>query len=208
MRGGRTNILVLGSGGHSGVLIDILEQLDVELLGILDNSRKIGSKCFGLEVIGNDDYIDNFSHEEVILVNGIGSLPGRQERWLISEKFREKGFEFMTLVHPNASLTNNISIGNGVQIMNGSVVQHGTHIGCDSIINTGSIIDHNCTIGNSCHIAPGTVLSGGVTIGNNVHIGTGSCIIQNIKIGDNVTVAAGSVIYKDIEPNTRYILGK
>jgi len=198
-------IILIGSGGHAGVLVEIIKEKAMDIVGIVDPKKSTGERSFGVGIIGDDDAILNFSPDEVSLVNGLGSLPGKENRWKITKKFRSKKYDFMSLVHPRASLSNDVNLGEGVQVMKGCILQHDVSIGEDTIINTGSIIDHDCSIGSNCHIAPGSVLSGGVSVGNNVHIGTGSTIIQNVKIGHNVIIAAGSVIYKDIEPNTTYI---
>jgi UDP-perosamine 4-acetyltransferase len=198
-------VILIGSGGHAGVLAEILQANRINTLGIVDPNKKIGDKYFGLEVIGNDSIIREHSPKEILLVNGLGSLPELNTRWEIAKKFRSLKYEFLSLIHLNASVSKDVKIGEGAQIMNGSVIQHGVTIGKDCILNTGIIVDHNCSIGSYSHLAPGCVLSGGVTIGEKVHIGTGSSIIQNIKIGNNVTIAAGSIIHKDINSETTYL---
>ena len=198
-------VILIGSGGHAGVLAEILQIKTERILGIVDPNRRVGEKYFGLKIIGNDSIIESHAPEDIVLVNGIGSLPGVDTRWQISNKFRSLKYNFLSLVHPNASLSSNVKIGEGAQIMNGSVIQHGVVLGKDCILNTGVIVDHNCSIGNFSHIAPGCVLSGGVTIGEGTHIGTGSKIIQNISVGNNVIVAAGSIIHKNIDSDTKYL---
>ena len=198
-------VILIGSGGHAGVLVEILEANRIKTLGIVDPNKRTGEKYFGLEVIGNDSIIRQHSPKEIYLVNGLGSLPGVNTRWEISEKFRSLEYKFLSLIHPNASVSRDVKIGEGVQIMNGSIIQHGVTIGKDCILNTGIIVDHNCSIGNYGHLAPGCVLSGGVSIGERVHIGTGSSIIQNIEIGNNVIIAAGSIIHKNINSETTYL---
>jgi UDP-perosamine 4-acetyltransferase len=89
--------------------------------------------------------------------------------------------------------------------MAGAVIQSGTKVGQDSIINTGTLIDHDCKIADNCHLAPGVICSGGVIIGSNSHLGTGTIVTEFRSIGDNCTVAAGSVVFKDILDNTIFI---
>ena len=78
--------------------------------------------------------------------------------------------------------------------MAGVVIQPGSRIGKNSIVNTKASVDHDCIIGDHVHISPGVTLSGGVTVGSTVHIGSGATIIQGMRIGDNCLVAAGAVV--------------
>ena len=86
--------------------------------------------------------------------------------------------------------------------MAGAVIQAGTKIGKDSIINTGTLIDHDCKIYENCQISPGVVLSGGVIVEKNSYIGTGAKIIQYITLKEECVVAAGAIIYKDVSSKT------
>ncbi len=83
--------------------------------------------------------------------------------------------------------------------MAGAVVNIGTRVKENSIINTNASVDHDCLIGAHVHIAPGVTLSGGVTVGEGSHIGTGASVMQGIEIGANVIVGAGAVVIDNIE---------
>ena len=85
--------------------------------------------------------------------------------------------------------------------MPGVVINAGTFIDENTIINTRACIDHDCRIGKHVHIAPGTILSGGVTIGDGTHIGSGSTIIQGVSIGKGNIIGAGSLVIRDIGDN-------
>jgi len=201
-------VVVIGSGGHAGVVIEALKEQGLEVLGIIDPNKKLGEKYFGAEVIGDDTSIIEFSPSEIVLANGIGSLPNLNQRWVIAKQMRQLGFGFISVVHPRTVISNSVSLAEGVQIMAGCVLQHHVSIDIDSIVNSGCILDHDCKVGKNCHLAPGTVLSGNVVVGDGSHLGTGSTVIQEIKIGDNAIVAAGSVIFKDVDSNTTFIQKK
>jgi len=201
-------VIILGAGGHAKVLIEILNKLDIEILGLTDNAENQIKEFQGLKILGDDYQVYKYPPEEVFLVNGIGSLPGNSIRRDIAIDMRDKGYRFLTIVHPNSLISEKAILHEGCQIMAGSIIQYGTSIGKDTIINTGSVIDHECYVGQSCHIATGSVLSGNVIVGDNTHIGTGTCIINNISIGENVVVAAGSVVYKDIISGSKFLQKK
>ena len=197
----------MGAGGHAKVVADTLKLSGREILGFVTPNMGGGSTFCGKKILGDDSVISKYSPDVTEIVNGVGSLPGKNLRWQLAEKMRKHGYSFVTVIHPNAVIASDVILDEGVQIMAGVVIQAGSEIGKDSIINTGALIDHDCEVAENCHIAPGVVLSGGIVIKKYTHIGTGAKIIQNITVHERCTVAAGTVIYKDI-PSTMLVKQK
>jgi sugar O-acyltransferase (sialic acid O-acetyltransferase NeuD family) len=199
-------IIIVGAGGHAGVLLDVLLLNGAFVLGLTDMSQKFEKKIENIPILGSDEVIFNYRNSEILLVNGIGSTEVSDKRRNLYEHFSNLGYEFANVIHPSAILSNSIKLGDGGQIMAGAVIQSNVQIGYNSIVNTRSSIDHDCIIGNHVHIAPGAILSGGCVIEDNVHIGTGAIIIQGIKIGAGSMIGAGSVVVKNISTNS-YVKG-
>ena len=201
-------VIIMGAGGHAKVITDALKLSGRDILGFVTPDLEADSEFYGKKVLGNDEVINQYLPDEIELVNGVGSLPRKNLRWKLAEKMRIQGYNFATIIHPDAFIASDVNLGEGVQVMAGAIIQPGTKIEQDSIINTGSLIDHDCTIEKNCHISPGVVCSGGVMIGNNTHLGTGTVVTEYRSIGSNCTVAAGSVVFKDILNNTTLIQTK
>jgi len=198
MTGQALPLLILGAGGHAKVLLEVLSQERHKIIGVVTPHLDSGTDYLGLAVIGSDEVVFEYGTQEVLLINGIGSLPGKHHRWRLSDLMRKKGFRFDSVIHPNSIIASDVLFAEGVQLMAGTIIQPGCEIGQDSIINTGAQIEHDTIIGNKCHIAPGVTLSGEVQIGDNVHVGTGAQVIQGIKIGEGSVIAAGTTVYKDV----------
>jgi sugar O-acyltransferase (sialic acid O-acetyltransferase NeuD family) len=197
-------IIVIGGGGHAGVVLDLLQQTGKnEILGFTDMATSsIVSNKLRIPKLGNDEFvINNYSPDSVWLVNGLGSTAKMSLRESIFNFFKMYHYEFMTLVHPRAIVAPNVIIEEGAQIMAGVIIQTGSTIGKNSIVNTGSIVDHDCTIGSHVHIAPGVTLSGNVIVENGVHVGTGASIIQGVNIATQALVGAGSVVIQNVQAN-------
>jgi sugar O-acyltransferase (sialic acid O-acetyltransferase NeuD family) len=143
-----------------------------------------------------------FDKLAIKLINGIGSLPGTTLRANFYNNYKKLGYSFATLVSTDASVSRYAILEEGVQVMRGAMIQTGTSIGYNSIVNTGSIVDHDCSIGNNNHIAPGVSVSGQVASQAFVHFGTGSTVIQSININENVVIGAGVTITKNVDKNT------
>ncbi|MBA6353602.1 acetyltransferase [Colwellia sp. BRX9-1] len=196
-------VLLIGSGGHASVLLDMLIEQKINVLGYVSPLLAMNQKLFSdLHWFKSDEDIFQFDKTTIQLVNGIGSLPGNTLRADFYMKYKKLGYSFATLVSKDAGVSGYATLEQGVQVMRGAIIQTGTTVGYNSIVNTGSIVDHDCTIGSNNHIAPGVTISGHVTSQKNVHFGTGSSIIQSININENVIVGSGTTITKDIEKNT------
>ena len=196
-------VIVLGGGGHAKVVIEALLRASVAMLGIVDNDpARIGEKLLGIPIIGDDSTVFLHPAHSVRLVNGLGSVGLSMRRQVLFQNLKGKGYTFHSVVHPSAIIASEVTLSEGAQIMAGVVIQPGTQIGQNTIVNTRASIDHDCRIGDHVHVAPGVTLSGGVTIGSGGHIGTGATVIQGISIGPNSLVAAGAVVVRDVEEGT------
>jgi|SRR5215469_384100 len=195
----RKQLIIVGAGGHAKVLIATLRACREPIVGILDrDSKNEATSILSVRVIGNDDTILQHRPSDVLLVNGIGAVSSLAHRSDVFRKFHALGYHFQTVIHPSAVCSEQVSLGEGVQVMAGAVIQPGTVVGDNTILNTMMSIDHDCTIGSHVHIAPGATLSGGVSVGEGTHIGTGAVVIQNVSIGGNCLIAAGAVVVHDV----------
>lgn len=202
-------VLVLGAGGHAAVLIDILRQLNRTIVGLVAIDKPADKPVFiGIPYYASDDDVFAFGTDEVLLANGIGSLPGRNIRSKVHQQFKQAGYQFVTVVSPHAIVSDYCMLAEGVQIMPGAIINVGSVIGENTIINSGAIVEHDCNIGTHNHIAPGVTLSGDVSIGDHVHIGTGAAVIQGIRIGNNVMVGAGATVTKNLDSNKKLYVAK
>lgn len=205
---GNPDIILLGAGGHAKVILDALRASGARVAGIVDpDLAKSTVDWRELVVLGDDDYLLTLDPDNVLLVNGLGSIPGSDLRKRLFEKFKSSGFNFYCVSHPSSILGSNVYLGEGAQLMAGTIVQADSRIGSNTIVNTGARIDHDCDIGADCHIAPGAVISGGVTVGDGVHIGTGASVIQGLTVGLGAVIGAGTVVVRNVPENAR-VLGR
>ena len=181
------------------MLLDALSLTGRKVLGIcLADPSRIGEAIRGVPVLCTDDEMVRFGCDAVELVNGIGSVGSTDVRASLFRKFRSLGYRFSTIIHPSAIIASDVTLEEGVQVMAGAIVQTGSRIGLNSIVNTRVSLDHDCVIGADAHLAPGVTLSGGVKVGDGVHIGTAATVIQGIEIGRNSIIGAGSVVLRDV----------
>lgn len=192
-------VILLGAGGHAKVLLDILLEQNVEIIGIAEkDGTDTPAGLYGVPVVGSDSDVERYSPDTIELVNGIGSIGSTVLRHRIYEKFKQQGYCFRQVVHSMAIVSRRAELGEGVQVMAGAVINIGTRVGENSIINTRASVDHDCVIGAHVHIAPGVALSGGVSVGDGSHIGTGAAVVQGVEIGANAIVGAGAAVLNKV----------
>jgi UDP-perosamine 4-acetyltransferase len=197
-------LIILGAGGHAKVLIAALMSGPARILGIVERvgCDKTGD-VLGIPIIGDDNSVLQYSPQDVRLINGRGSVSSTDSRRELFEKFVALGYRFATVLHAAAVISTDVCLSEGVQVMAGAVIQPGTVVGKNSILNTNASVDHDCLIANHVHIAPGATLSGGIRVGESTIIGAGAVVIQGIEIGSQCVVAAGAVVIHDVAAHTR-----
>ncbi len=197
-------IIVLGSGGHAKVVLDVVRLMKKEVIGITTRELNMADRTWlGYRVLGDDNALTRYSPSAIRLVNAVGSVQTMEARKMLYEKFKALGFSFEQVIHPMAIVALDTVLGEGVHAMAGAVIQPGSRIGDNSIINTRASVDHDCDIGRHVHIAPGCTLSGNVTVGDETHIGTGAIVLQGARIGRRCLVAAGAVVRSAVDDGDR-----
>ncbi|MEY4989594.1 MAG: hypothetical protein RI933_1227 [Actinomycetota bacterium] len=199
-------LVMLGSGGHARVLQSILSEVGFDLHGYVaprDVDSILGLRTDGSDVpwLGYDANLMEFSTEEFLLVNGLGSTSSLRGRASVFAKFKAAGFNFLQVEAPSAFVADSASMLEGVQVLNGAIIGPDVFIDDNTIVNTGAIIEHGSNIEKSVHVSVGARICGDVSIGANTHIGAGATVIQGISIGENCIIGAGAVVIRDIPDN-------
>jgi sugar O-acyltransferase (sialic acid O-acetyltransferase NeuD family) len=184
----KTEVILVGGGGHARVVADCLLSQGILVKGFFDHNEN--GYVLDLPFLGS---YSSDQHKNCPVIIAIGDNDARKR---ISE--HEIRHEFYTAIHSSAQRSNFSTVDVGSMILHGVIIQAGTKIGKHVILNTGCQVDHDCIVGDYAHIAPGSVLCGGVEVGERTLIGARSVVIPKVKIGSSVTVGAGSVVIKDI----------
>lgn len=204
-------LYILCAGGHARVVINILKAQGCAPVGIVDADAALhGTDIMGVPVVGDDSFILSLDPNAVALVNALGNRPGHGSsgtaaRCNLYTGFKSKGYAFATVVSDDATLSDDVRMAEGSQVITRAVVQPGSVLGENSILNTGASLDHDCTVGAHSHIAPWAVLCGGVSVGAHCHIGARAVLVPGISVGDDAVVGAGAVVIDDVEPGVTVV---
>lgn len=189
-------IYLYGASGHAKVIIELLEQQQLDISGLIDKDPTI-KNLLGYPVYSTLN--ESLLHKgEVIISIGNNIIRKRIAEALI--------VNFAKAVHSSANVSSRCIIGQGSVIMAGVSINSEATIGKHTILNTNCSIDHDCIINDFAHISPNAAIAGNVKIGEGTHIGIGANIIQGINIGKWVTIGAGAVIIADV-PDYAVVVG-
>lgn len=193
-------LLVVGSSGHAGVVIEALSlQGEFEIIGLLDSFLPKGTKRHGYCVIGKPE---DFSSVAALRA-GLSFFIAVGDNWWRNQMSARiageiDGAVFASITHPRASVAKSAHIGAGTVIMAGAVVAPNCRIGAGCIINTSCSVDHDCQLSEFSSVAPGAHVGGTVSIGSRSSIGIGAAVREEVVIGADTVVGAGAVVLRDL----------
>lgn len=192
-------VIVIGQGGHSKVISDIIQCLPhITLLGYLDDkysSLSIGDQLYYGPISEAKKILSLYN--EVQFIIGIGNNFVRK---IIVEKLGLPTDRYFTLVHPSAIISPSAVIGPGSVIMPHSVINADSYIGKHVIVNTSAIIEHDNEIEDYVHLSPNVTLTGQVMVKEGSHIGSSATIIPSKQVGEWSVIGAGATVINNIPP--------
>lgn len=188
-------VLIFGASGHGKVVCDIARASGVSVLGFIDRALPKGKIVCGFQVLGGNEDLAEIV-QNTGCTHGVVAIG---DNWLRAQVAHEvllvlPHFEFRSLVHPQAVLGSDVSMGQGNVIMAGAIVNPSTQIGNHCIINTHASVDHDCALEDFVSIAPGATLGGSVKVGSYSAVGLGANVIHGRSIGTQTVVGAGSLV--------------
>lgn len=206
-------IIIVGAGRQGREIYSYLLDLknigfEIDIIGFIDDTKPKG-KFGDTSILGNIDdlkyYLENNKDNTFRYITAIGDIDFRIKIVNIIEDFKFKNISPISVIHPTASIGNDVSISDGVCIAPGAIITTNVKIGSHCIVNSNVSISHDCVIGDFVNLNPSVTLCGDVVVGNRCFIGAGAIIIDKITIGDGVTVGAGSVVIRDVKNNVTVV---
>ena len=197
------NLIILGAGGM-GRQVSLFAkgcagyQKEYVIKGFLDDNP---NAMKGFEefppLLGS---VDNYEIQpNDVFFNSIGDIQAKKR---CINKILDRGGEFITLIHPTASVSEGTTIGRGCMISARAGIGTEGSVGDFCLIQDNAIIGHDVHVGNFCRIDCNVVLIAGVSLDDDVCIHTSSVINHNVRIGEGATVGALSFVIRNVKPGT------
>lgn len=199
---GPRKLVVIGTGGHAAVVVDLARLAGLELVGCVGPEPPGFDESF-CPYLGADDRLPMFANSETGFAVGVGSVGDPSLRARLFNEAVDVGLKPVELIHPSAIVADTALFGLGAQVLAGAIVQPFAKVGLNAVFYSGAIVEHHAQIGDHVFVAPGAVICGGVRIGDLSHIGAGATVLQTVAIGARALVRAGSVAQRDVSDDER-----
>ena len=200
------SILLIGGGGHCRSCIDIIEAEGIyKIAGIVDRPGGNRNPVLGYEVLGNDDDLPELLKKYPIALITIGQIKSADFRLKFYSSLKNMGAKLPTITSPHSYVSKHVALQEGTIVMHGAIINAGSSIGENCIINTLALIEHDAVVESHCHISTGAKINGGAFIGMESFVGSGTVIHEGVQIGEKCVIAAGSIIRKDLPSGTFYL---
>lgn len=202
-------IVIFGASGHGGVVLDcLLKEGIYDCIGFLDSYKTTGSFFSGYEILGDENALPTImdKYEVSGIVVAIGD---NWTRRCVVQKIEKlvPNLEFISTVHPSASVSREVNLGKGSVILAGVKISSNASIGDHCILNTSSILEHDSVIQNYSSLAPMVCVGGTFQLGECSAICIGAVCVENITVGRHSIVGACSLVLADI-PNFVLAFGR
>ncbi len=178
------------------------------ILGFIDDTKDIGEKVIeDLEIVGSLKEVkktQQYNDKKINLLFAIG-YGDMQKREVAFHNAINAGYDFESLIHPNAMVEKNVKLGVGVYVSAGAVVDQYSIIGDATYIDIGVLISEDVCISTNNFIAAGTTIGGHVKIGKNNFIGMNTTVVDNLTISDNNIINSRAFIYRKIKNGQKVV---
>ena len=199
------NIVFYGGTGQSMQVKPIIENYGSNVIAIIDDTPGLKSPFADVPIFeGYENFIEYYKSKqfgETGFCITIGN-PNGDVRIRLHDKLSNDGFIPISIAHETAWINEDVTIGQGAQIMERTVICAKVIIGKQCIVNINSHVGHESILDDGVEIGPHVAVCGIVEIGFNTWVGVGALILPRIKIGKNCMIGAGSVVMKDVPDDT------
>ncbi len=189
-------ILLIGGGGHCRSCIDVIEtHTGFKIAGIIEKSgNNTGTSILGYPIIGCDNDLEILKKRYDYAFIALGQMGSSHTRKKIFNRLKKSGFIFPVIISPLAHVSKHASLEEGTIVMHQAIVNAGSRVGSNCILNTKCLIEHDAIIGDHTHISTAAVLNGETVIGSGSFVGSNATIVQGASLPDNYFFKAGGLI--------------
>ncbi len=193
-------LMIIGAGGFGREVLhwalDVLPQnRNWEVCGFLDADPAV-LDVYDCDFPILDDPLNYFPKADDCFICAIGHPSTKLQ---VCRQLKERGAQFITLIHPTAIIGSRSIIGEGCIFCPGSIITVDVTIGDFVTANLHSTIGHNAVVGQGSTLSGHADVTGFAILGEGVFLGSHAVVLPGAKIGDYAVVGAGSVVLKKVK---------
>jgi sugar O-acyltransferase (sialic acid O-acetyltransferase NeuD family) len=198
-------VYIIGAGSLAREVFALISELNkkevvYEVAGFIGNDLEPSQTVEGIEVVTSEIFktIDVADYYFIIAIGN-----PKRIRMVYDELTSFNISNWLTVIHPKAYISMNVSIGNGCYVGPNTSISIGCTIGDFCIINQNCSIGHDVILKNYIVVSPGSVLSGKTECDEGVFLGSGVITVPEVLIGKNSVISANTVINRNIGENLK-----
>ena len=196
--------MIIGAGGHGREMASLVvahnaagREPHLNVRGFLThNPEDHGKTVNDLPVLGPERWV--LGRKDMLALIAVGDPRVRAR---LARELSAEGVRFATLIHPSASLSDRVAVGEGTMVCAGAVITVEVRVGRHVIVNVGASVSHDAVLEDFVTLGPGVRIPGGVRVSAGAEFGTNSCTIPRVHVGRGAIVGAGAVVVRDVEEN-------
>lgn len=202
----KPTLILIGAGGHANSCIDLIEQHSrYQIVGLVGMPEEVNTCRLGYPVIASDDSLPQLVKKYEYALITVGHIRSSERRIRIYERVAELGFKLPIVISPFAHVSRHATFGAGTIVMHGAIVNAGSKVGINCIINSRALLEHDSIVEDHCHISTGAILNGGVHVGVGSFVGSGSIIKEGIILGKNCVVGMGLSVRRNQTNDSQFV---
>jgi sugar O-acyltransferase (sialic acid O-acetyltransferase NeuD family) len=201
------DLVIVGAGGFGRETADVVEALNAatpapswNLLGVVDdgisrdNTRRIQVR--EIPYLGSvGDLVSSDARPRYVVAIGSSAVRRR-----IAERLDAAGFSAATLIHPQATLGSEVTIGSGSVVCAGARVTTNIRLGRHVHLNPNVTVGHDTVLGDFVSMNPASSVSGDCVVEDDVLIGVGAVVLNKLGVGRGSVVGAAACVVHDVPP--------
>ena len=91
----KTELLLIGAGGHAKSCIDVIEQEDkFQIVGLIGSLDEVGTHVLGYEVLGTDEVLSELLSLTEFALIAVGQIGVNENRSNLFSRIANLGFKF------------------------------------------------------------------------------------------------------------------
>lgn len=191
--------IIIGAGTYGEVYLAYLQEAEVNIVGFLDDDPKyVNQSVRGIPVLGSVSKL-----ETLMETDGIEAvycpLGNNRLRVKFLEYSRKLGYKTPSFIHPDVTISPDVSIGEGVYVLLGTTIMPHTIVKDFVMISMGVHLAHHCVLDEGVFLSTGCNFGASIHAHKYAYCGISSTIMTGIhELGEDCLIGAGAVVIRDV----------
>jgi sugar O-acyltransferase (sialic acid O-acetyltransferase NeuD family) len=184
-------VAIVGAGGYGRVALDVLIAggFGGRILGFYDDAHAaLSGRVRGFPILGDIGMLKSMLSVEPVHV--VVAITDNGARLRVANSLRALGGQFLSAVHPAASVSEVAVVGDGCVVAAGAIVHPEAAVGSHCFLGPGSVVDRDAEVGAGTWISAGAIVGSGARIGARVILGQNSSVGRKTVVDGDVEVGA------------------